>query len=350
MNRITHLVNLVLISVLALNGCSSGEDNAPKAQSDTPIKVTVQKIESFQDSANVHSYIGTIEESSSIPLSFLITGTVEKVWVVEGEHVNKGQLLAIVNNESYKNAYEAALATQKQAEDAFERLDPVYKKGSLPEVKYVELQTGLKQSTAIASIAEKNMNDTKLYAPSAGVIGRRMIEPGMSALPGSPVFNLVNIKKVKVSFPVPENEISLMKTGQKTVVQVAALGYQKFEGKVSEIGVLSNPVSHTYTVKVELDNSDETLKPGMVCQVSVSSVDSSNRIIVPMSAVQLDGNGNKYVFIADKNSNRVQKKNVSVGNLASRGVIIEKGLAPGDLVITKGYQKINQNSTIQIVQ
>jgi len=349
MKRINQFFYCLSIGAIAIAGCTSSPKGIGTSDSDQPIKVKVQKLVTGPECSEP-SYIGTIEESVSVPMSFLISGTVEKVMVEEGQNVLKGQLLAVLNNESYQNAYQISLSKQKQAEDAYHRLEPVYKKGSLPEVKFVEIQTGREQARSMTAIAEKNLNDCKLYAPVSGTIGKRIIEPGMSIIPGKTIFQLVKIDKVKVAVPIPEKEILGIVRGQKSQVLVSAIGYNVFEGQIMEIGVLSNPLSHTYTVKVELNNPDKVLKPGMVCNVRISNPTIVDRIVIPLAAVQQEGNGDKYVFIANPETNKASKKLVTTGPLASDGVVIRNGLSAGELVIIEGYQKINANSTIQIIQ
>lgn len=347
MKRMRKFIIGLPVGAILLSACHSGEPEKHISDANQAVKVKVQEIGTHPATAG-QSYIGTIEESVSVPLSFLTAGMVEKVLVEEGQSVSKGQLLAVLNSESYQDAYQIALSKARQAQDAFDRLDPVYKKGSLPEVKYVEIQTGLEQARSLASMSEKNLKDCKLYAPASGLIGKRMVEPGMSMIPGNPVFKLVKIDKVNVIIPVPENEISGIVKGQKVQVMVSAIGGQAYEGTVKEIGVLSNPLSHTYTVKVELNNPEGILKPGMVCEASISNPTVTNRIVVPLSSVQLSGNGEKYVFLAGNNT--VTKRTVETGPLVSNGVVITKGLSAGDLLITEGYQKINQNSAIEIIR
>ena len=341
-------ISLLLVTTL-LAGCNATVKNNTGEESKNGTRVAIQTIEASADNQE-ESYIGTIEESVSIPLSFLVTGTAMKVKVDEGESVAKGQLLATLDDESYTNAYLMAKAKEEQAQDAYNRLAPVYQKGSLPEVKFVEIKSGLAQAKAMALLAKGKVNDCRLYAPTSGVIGKKMIEPGMNVIPGNPIFKLVKIEKVKVKVPVPENEISGISIGLKATVKVAALGEQTFEGKVSEIGVISNPLSHTYAVKVELNNPDKVLKPGMVCEVQIANPTLSSRIVIPLSAVQTDGNGKRFVFIADAKSKKARKEYIETGALVTNGVIINKGLSNGDLLITEGYQKLEDNSTIQMIK
>jgi len=338
------------IGAIVLSGCTSGNKDAGIAtEADRAVKVKVQQI-GATSAQTEQSYIGTIEESRSVPLSFLIPGTVQKVLADEGQYVEKGRLLAVLNNENYQNTYQVALSKQEQAQDAYNRLESVYKKGSLPEIKYIEVKKGLEQAKSMAAISKKNLDDCNLYAPESGMIGKKMIEPGMSIVPGNPVFQLVKIEKVKVKIPVPEKEIAGIVKGQKAEITVSALNNRQFEGKVAEIGVLSNPLSHTYMVKVELENPRQAMKPGMVCNVTLHNLSVSERVIVPMSAIQLGGDGSKYVFVADTQTRKALIKTVETGAFASNGIIIKEGLSAGDLLVVEGYQKLAESSTVQIVK
>jgi RND family efflux transporter MFP subunit len=342
-----NLTGLWILVLLSITNCTSKNDPTVATVQEIPVKV--QQIDSRQEN-NKNDYIGIVEESVSVPVSFLTLGQVEKVFVTEGQKVKKGQLLAELNNSNYLNMYQMALSKEKQAEDAFTRLSDLYNKGSLPEIKYIEIQTGVDQARTATQIALKTMNDCKLYAPMDGIIGKRSIEPGMSVMPAITVFKLVKIDKVFVKVSVPENEISLIKTGDKAEISVTALDNQQFEGTIQEKGIMSNPLSHTYAIKIALSNPEEMLMPGMVCKVTIHNSTTSNRIIVPSNVIQIDENGQKYLYVVDTNKNKVKMRYVTVGSPYGNGVIITKGLQNGDQLIIEGYQKVNENTSIKIVE
>jgi membrane fusion protein, multidrug efflux system len=341
------LLGFVIILILWLTGCNN--KNEQILSTGEGFLVKVQKVE-FSKEDDQDYYIGIVEESVSVPVSFLTIGQVEKVYVTEGQKITKGQLLAVLNNNNYKSMYEIAFAKEKQADDAYNRLSDLYKKGSLPEIKYIEIQTGVDQALSATQIALKNMDDCKLYAPMDGIIGTRSIEPGMSVMPGISVFKLVKIDKVFIKVSVPENEISKIKTGNTAKISVTALNNEQFEGTIEEKGVMASPLSHTYDIKIALSNPEEKLMPGMVCKVAIHNNTSTNQVVVPSNVVQIDKNGQQYLFIAEANTNTVIKKFVKVGSPYRNGVIIMSGLQIGDQVIVEGYQKVSENGTIQIVK
>ena len=172
-------------ALLLAAGCSSPKKN----RTVDPLRVeTIVAAPSADVGAAV--YVGAIEEESSAALSFPVAGTVARTFADEGRRVGKGHLLAELDPTSARRTFEAAEAALNQAKDACARLKQLYDAESLPEIKWVEAQTRLRQAEAAFGIAKKNLEDCSLYAPFSGVVGQRRISAGETALPGVPVLAL----------------------------------------------------------------------------------------------------------------------------------------------------------------
>jgi RND family efflux transporter MFP subunit len=335
------------IAALCMYCCAREESNKVPEGGPLPVKVlTVSNNAENQ----TDTYVGTAEASQTIPLSFLTTGAVERVLVNEGETVNKGQLLASLNSSSYQNAYLLATAKEKQAMDAYDRLSSVYKNGSLPEIKMVEIESGLEQAKSAAGIAKKNLDDCKVCAPMDGIIGKKNIEPGMNVVPGITIMTLVKIDKIFIKVPVPENEISALGRGQMATVIVPALNNQSFTGTIELKGVIANPLSHTYEVKIAIANHNKKIIPGMVCNVIITRTSETSCISIPQHIIQIDPAGHSYVFTVDTSESKAVRKPIKTGRLFANGLVeVVSGLAAGDAVIKEGYQKVNQGTKVQII-
>jgi membrane fusion protein, multidrug efflux system len=331
---------------IALRGCTgnSGGDDETAA----PINVQVHRVQSA-DGNQVFAYSGTIEESESTPLSFPGVGSVARVLVREGDYVTKGQHLATLNDESFKNAYEMSLASQKQAEDAYKRLQPMYKNGNLPEVKLVEVESDLQRAKAATMIAKKNLDDCILTSPGDGIVGKRAIEPGMNALPNVTSITIVKIDRVFARVSVSEHEISSIHKHQKAKVAVAALNNAAFEGTVDEVGVLADPVAHTYKIRIGINNKGRAIKPGMICDVVIRQATPSQTVVIPGGAVMVDETGRHYVYAVDTARITALRKYVAPGELLNDGIEILSGLRCGELVIVSGQHKLVDGSTVRIV-
>ncbi|MFO7370542.1 MAG: efflux RND transporter periplasmic adaptor subunit [Bacteroidales bacterium] len=344
-SKLLPVIGLLMISLF---GCRHEQVNTVITSDTIAVKVMAVDYASINGQSN---YVGVAEAFQSIPLTFLTAGTIEIVMVSEGETVNKGQLLAALNTASYRNILAAAMAKEKQAQDAYERLSAVYKNGSLPEVKMIEIETGLEQSKSASKLAQKNVDDCSLFAPVSGMIGTRSAEPGMNALPGSPVITLVNIDKINIKVAIPENEIASVFTGQPAIIYVPALNNAQYKGKVVQKGVIANPISHSYEIKITIENTGYRLRPGMLCNVFIGSTDAGKVLCIPQQAVMVDAAGNRFVYVADSVSSQALRRNITTGALTALGsIIITGGLEKGDQVITNGYQKINDRSSIKIIR
>ncbi len=336
---------VLLFAVLFMNSCKNG--NAAIQQQDA-VNVNVQTVESFNTQESI-AYSGSIVESESVPLSFMVTGRVEQVLVSEGDYVKKGQLLAELDKETLSNAYEMALATYNQAKDAYARLKPMYENGNLPEIKFIDVETKLQQAKSASAISKKNLDDCALYAPSNGYIGSRSIEPGMTIVPGITAINIVKINKVYASISVPENEIVNISRNQNCQVNVAALGKQIFDGVVEQVGVVANPLSRAYKVKVSIANQNNVLKPGMICDVTLEKSESSSSVVVPNYSVMVDESGKTFVYTVEQNNTIAKRKWVTTGALARNGVEIVDGLTTGETLVVAGHQKLMDGARVVIV-
>ena len=196
---------LIGSAILATIVVSCGKTKPASSNPEKIVPVSTARVTLAEKSYLLH-YSGTIEASQTIPLSFQSTGTVQKIYVETGDVVKKGQLLATVDNADMQNIYNAALAKYLQAKDAWDRLKSVHDQGSLPEIKWVEMETNLEQAKSSLEISKNNLEKCNMRAPAYGMIGRRNIEPGQSALGStlSPI-ELVQIEIVNVKVSVPEN-------------------------------------------------------------------------------------------------------------------------------------------------
>lgn len=335
-------ISLVTAAIFVFVACSDEKGTERKGKV-IPVKVMEVAV---SRTANARNYIGTVEESVAVSLSFSVAGTVERILAREGERVRKGRLLATLDSATAENSYRMMLAKLQQARDAYDRLEKVHRNGSLPDIKFVEVETGLRQAESMTAIAKKNLDDCRLYAPRDGVIASLFVEEGGGAMPGVTAFRLVSVDKVNVKIPVPESEIGGITAGQTARIETPALGNAAFSGKVEMKGVAANVVSHTYEVKVGVDNPDARLMPGMVCKVFLSSDDATDEIVVPNLTIRIAHDGSRFVWIVEGNAAR--RRFVKTGGLRDEGVAIVEGLAAGDKVIVEGFAKVSEGMNVSI--
>lgn len=310
-----------------------------------PVPVEVQSVAFSQERVG-QGYVGTVTEDYASLLSFAVPGNVAQVYVAAGDRVSKGQLLAELDSQTLQESYRTAVAMLRQAQDGYDRLAKLREKGSLPEIQWVEMETNYEKAKSAEKIAKKNLEDSKLYAPFSGIIGEQAVEVGMNVLPGVRAFTLLNINTINVKVAIPENLITSVQVGQAAEIVVPALNNAVYKGKVSKKGVVANPLSHSYEIFIPLNNSKLALIPGMVCKIQLLSHDVVEHLTLPTQVVKLSHEGEHFVWLAQGDS--ATRRTVEVDGFTADGIIIKSGLAVGEKVIVKGYQKVSEGTKIVV--
>ena len=224
-------------------------------------------------------------------------------------------------------------------------MEELHGKGSLPEMKWVEAQTALDRARAAEPVARKQLADCRLYAPFAGVISRKVAERGQNVAAGTTVAKLVSVGTLKVKIAVPENEVVQIAVGQKATVTVNALGGASIRGTVGEKGIVADPLSRSYDVKISVPNEGRRLMPGMVAEVAIDGTRHQEACIIPAHVVQIDEKNNEFVWLAV--GGKATKRVITCGEFTASGVVVTSGLAAGDRIITKGQQKVSEGTKVK---
>ena len=324
----------------SLNGCSSGD----KEKNSRSVAVETMTLVP-SDNTYTDSFVGCVEESSAAALSFAVGGQVKRIFVTEGDRVNAGDELACLDATTLQHTYDAAKATLDRASDAYDRMKLLHDSSSLPDIKWVEIQSSLQQAESMERIAYKNLTDARLIAPFSGYIARRTIEVGDNVLPAATAFTLMEIATVDVKIAVPENEISSVARGDSVEVRVGALDGRIYRGVVTVKGVSAHPLSHSYEIRARIDNTDGALLPGMVCRVNIFRSTVDKIFVLPLDAVFADTGKRHFVWIY--RDGVAEKRYVTIGDLAAHGVIVTDGVAGGERLIVAGCQKISDGMNVK---
>jgi len=279
-------------------GCRRAASAAREETNLVPILVRTPAVVERQESITA---TGSVEGSETTDVAFQVPGKVARVFVEEGQHVNRGQLLAELEPADYRNAFDAANAQRQMAEalaqkadaglrkqeveearielnrseDEYKRMRFLVERKSLPSNDFQKIEAayntarqryqmaveGTRLEDRHAAIAQalaakaqaseesKRLGDTRLLAPITGNISMRRIDSGQTIAAGAPVLSIVNLNPVKVRVGVPEAEIGKVKRGAKADISLPSLEGRSFEGQVEIIGVSAEAASRTYTVR-----------------------------------------------------------------------------------------------------
>ena len=290
-----------------------------------------------------NTYPGYLEESQSVEMSFKYGGTLQLLNVKEGSVVRKGQVLARVSSPQMESTLRSAQATLEQAQDAYNRLKKVYDNGSLPEIKWREMVANLDKAQAAFDLANAMLADNTLTAPFNGTVSSLDAELGESITPLKPIMRIINTDGLSVKFSVPENEISNVRVGDSAEVVIPALDDRRYVGKVTDKSMTASLLTHSYPVKVLVEQPDAELIPGMISKV-VLKANLSTGIIVPANTVLVNQEG-RFVWIAQ--DGRATRRQITISGYSGTGIVVSEGLQAGDKVIVEGYQKVSEGMKVE---
>ena len=349
----------LLVGIYTVCSCSDKKEVVVK----TPTRV-VTEVASASAGNSGQTYVGIVEEEEATAVSFTGMGVVKRVLVSEGQPVSRGQLIAEMDDTQARNLLSGAEAQMNQANDALQRYQMLHEGGSLPEVQWVEIQSKVAQARSQLEVARKNLSDCRLVAPVGGIVGRKMVGAGETALPSQAVVSILDISSVKVKVAVPETEVSAITATTPSTILVDAIG-RIFEGGRIEKGVVADPLTHTYDVRIRVANGSRQLLPGMVASVRFGSVateghgsmateghgsdaldaDRHGAPLVPVTAVQRRADGTLFVWTVSQDST-AHRSTVSISQTVGNRIAVTTGLNCGQRIVTEGYQKLSEGTKV----
>lgn len=332
---------LMLTAVLLVCSCSEKRQSGAKA----PIRVKTLVVSPAMTDNSV-TYVGIVEEHEGTAVSFTGMGVVKRLLVHEGQAVSRGQLIAEMDDVQARNLLAGAEAAMKQASDAHERYGMLHENGSLPEVKWVEIESKVEQAKSQLEVARKNLADCRLTAPVSGIIGKKLVGAGETAMPSQAVVTILDISSVKVKVSVPEAEISHISSTTPSTINVEA-AQATLKGGHIEKGIEADPLTHTYDVRIQVANGDRKLLPGMVANVQFSPEGSYalQGKSLPVTSVQRRSDGSLFVWTIAKDST-AHRATVTTGTTHGNHITIVDSITMGQRVVTEGYQKLSEGTKV----
>lgn len=356
------LTLLTFAGLLSLTACSS-----EKKAEEIIRPVRYQKIH-LNGNSKTRTFSGVSKAIMEVNLSFKVGGTIQTVNVKVGDKVKKGKLMASIDERDFQLRMEQARAAasnakvqMQRAKSVFERTAALYENNNVAlqdferaKTAYESSRAGLNSAERGLQLARSQISYTKLKAPMDGIITKVNIEKNENVAPGKSIVELQSGNDIEVIIGVPESYISRMANGDEVAVSFPAIKGKSFEGTVTEVSYSISTRSSTYPVSIVLDNPSKEIRPGMSADVAYffKSTDKKPRIIVPAGTVAEDGDG-RFVYTVtpqEEGLGIVNKKKVTIGELATEGLEITKGLVDGELVVTAGISKLQNGMTVKLLK
>jgi len=330
-------------SVLLVAGCE--QSTAGGAHRSDPPPVTVQTITlQAERLPRLLTAVGALESPQTTRLSSDVEGIVTFLDIPEGQRVEKGRLLARVDDRRARAMLAVAEARHHNARDTFERLEQLHGQKLISKQELDDATAELRQAAGALDDAKTAVGQAEIRAPFTGQLGLKEVSLGAYLSQGAPVVELTQTDPLRLVFGLPQREVDKLALGQG-VRGVAGDCTQSFHGVVTIVDPKVDAATRSVQVQAEVANADGILRPGMSARVAVEVGAIDDAVTVPQEAVVR--RGTKTLVYTVKEDGTVAANEVKLGQYFVDRVEVVSGLRPGDVVVAAGLQKLHGGTRVE---
>jgi membrane fusion protein (multidrug efflux system) len=319
-------------------------------------------------------YAGRIRAQQFVEVRARVEGYLEKMFFEEGTHIDKGQTLFIIDQKVYKARAEKARAqllkaraNSQKAERDLARIRPLYEQNAASQLDLDNAEAAYESAKAEESVAaadltqaELTLSYTRVTSPISGYVSERSADIGTLVGPGgkSLLATVVKSDSVLVDFSMTALDYLNSKNrnvniGQRdtnrewepfVTVTLADGSVYPHRGLVDFASPQVDPATGTFSVRAEMPNPDHVLLPGEFTRVRVLKDVRTDAISVPAKAVEIE-RGGAYIYVVRPDS-VVERRFVETGPEAGNNIIIERGVAAGENIVTEGFHKLRHGMKV----
>jgi multidrug efflux system membrane fusion protein len=358
----SNLMWMISIPILFLAACSGKDQAAAPVQ--MPVPVAVATVEQKDVPVQVHA-VGTVESFSTVSIKPQVGGVLQTVHFKEGQDVKKGDILFTIDARPFQAALAQAqanlqkdIAQAKNARAQATRYEGLVQKDFVTKEQYDQmranadaLEAAVEASKAAVENAQLNMNYCTLRSPIDGRTGNLLVHEGNVVSENDTVMVDINqVRPIYVRFAVPERNLPDIRkfnsNGQLKMQVSDQNGAYAVSGSLSFIDNSVDRQTGTILLKGTFENKDASLWPGEFVDVTLDLTTQPQAILAPTQAIETGQDG-QFVFVVKKDLTAEQRPVVS-GISYQQHTVIEKGLSPGETVVTDGQLRLLPGSKVEI--
>ncbi|MGH8396706.1 MAG: efflux RND transporter periplasmic adaptor subunit [Gammaproteobacteria bacterium] len=319
-------------------------------------EVVVSDAPAQQESwAPYFSSVGNLTPVQGVDVSNQLVGNVTGIYFQSGTEVKKGQLLVQLDDSSQRAQLIGFQAELHLAQVNLDRSQALIKQHLIAKSDLDTAKNDLKQAQSNLENDQTAIAKLAIRAPFSGQIGIRNVNIGQYLPVGTAIASLQSLGILYVQFGLPEQNLATLSNGQHVEVTVDAYPGKVFSGELTAINSAVDPNTHNVTLQATIHNPEHLLRSGMFANVKVYAGKPQTVVTVPTSAVDYSLYGSS-VFIVKQNGKdtdgkpvlKVSQQFVTTGQERDGRVAVTKGLQAGDVVVTAGQQKLQNDMQVEI--
>jgi len=335
------------LALAALSGCSKDQAGAAGGGfSRPPMPVEAATVEQ-QSVADRFEAVGTIEAGDAITVVSEIDGTVVSLPFREGGRIEKGGLIAQLDDVQLKAEVDRTEALRDQARSTFDRVKSVVDQGAGTPQDLDDAGASLKVAQANLDLAKSRLAKSRITAPFAGIAGARRISPGAFVRGGQAITDLAKIQEIRVDFSAPERYLAKLHRGAEVTISTTAYPGYELKGTIDVIEPVLDEATRSARIIAVAKNPDGKFRPGMSANIVAVLAERDQALTIPSEAVFVEGT-QSLVFVIQPDSTVVRTP-VSLGTRMREAVEVLSGLHAGDRVVRAGHQKLFDGAKVMPV-
>jgi len=296
------------------------------------------------------SFQGTVKTMKNINVYPEIPGQLLEVMVVEGQKVEKDQVLARIDDGGLVAQLAQAKSQLLLAETVFNRQERLWSQNIGSEIQFLQAKTQFESAEKAVDALSLQAEKSVVRAPFDGTVDQIFKEPGTIVAPGmgSELFRVVNIDEVYVEVDVPETHITSISEGSKVRVNLSAIG-EEIDARISRVSKVINPSNRSFSVEVPLENKSGFIRPNLMASVAINDYSNKSAIMIPQSVVSENAEGKQYCFALEKSAEGYVAKRliIETGKTSEDFIEVLEGVENGALLITEGAKKVSDNQPVK---
>ena len=294
---------------------------------------------------------GDVKSDKVISIYPEFSGMINDIFIESGENVDKGQILATIDDGGLKQQLSQLQITYNLAKTTYERQERLWNQKIGSEIQYLESKSMFEaQSKAIEQL-NKQLSKTIIRAPFSGTVDNVIVKKGEVVYPGrSNLMLLVNMQEMYVESKVPENYINSITKGKDVIIEAPVLN-MILKSKISLVANYINPLNRTYRIEAEIPENNYKIKPNLNVKIRVNDYTNENAILILLNHINIDSNNEEYVYkiIKKDGKNYASKTIIETGRNNGDFIEVLKGVSISDEIVSEGARKITNNSEVKII-
>lgn len=276
------------------------------------------------------------------------SGRVVRVLVDEGSYVRRGQTLAVIKTDQLNIDLESANDVLQNAQRDLQRYENAFQTGGVTQQQLDQARLSVENARTRVAQASIRVSDANIKSSINGIVNKRYIEPGAVVSPGTQLFELVDVSRLKLNVTVNEAQVAALKLGDKVNVKASVFPDKNYGGTVTFIAPKADN-SLNFPLEIEIaSNPGGQLKAGMYGTALFSFEKSAPVIVVPRSAFVGSVASNQVFVVEGGQTARLRK--VVAGRIMGEQVEVLQGLEEGETVITSGQINLADGSKISVIK